>query len=73
MCIYSTYACICLCVCMYIYIYTIYIHMAYKHKTFVHTDRKGETAQVSVSCCSANKPRGVLPDAAMLLHKQTQM
>lgn len=69
MCIYSTYACI----CMYIYTYTIYVHMAYKYKIFVHRDRKGKTAQVSVSCCRANKAKGVLSDAAMLLHKQTQM
>lgn len=58
---------------MYVYLYIHYIHVAYKYKPFVHTDRKGETAQVNVSCRRANKPRGVLSDAAMLLHKQTQM
>lgn len=70
MCIYSTYACVCVYMYVYIYIYAIYVHTASKYKTFVHTDRKGEIAQVSVSCRRANKPRGVLSDAAMLLHKQ---
>lgn len=46
--------------------------MAYQCQTFVHTDRKGEAAQVSVSYHRANKPREVLSDAIRLLHKQAQ-
>lgn len=69
MCIYSTYACV-VCICMYIFIYTLYMYTRHLNIKRVHTDRKGEIAQVSVSCRRANKPRGVLSDAAMLLHKQ---
>lgn len=73
MCIYSTYACICVCIYICLYIYTHYICTVYKSKTFVHPDRKGETAQVSVSYHIADKPGGVLSDAAMLTAQAKQM
>lgn len=73
LCVYTVHMLAFVCVCMYIYIYAVYVQRAYKYKSLVHTDRKGETMQVSVSCHRANKPKGVLSDAAVLLHKQTQM
>lgn len=67
--VYIQYICLHLCVYVCIFLYMLYTYTQHINiKAFVRTDRKGEATQVSVSCCRANKPGGVLSDAAMLLH-----
>lgn len=59
--------------CMFIYIYILYAQTVYKYKAFVHPNRKGGAAQVSVSYYIADKPGGVLSDAAILTAQGKQM